>query len=819
MRIRTLLLACIGAVGSLALAAASFRAVDAAMERQTVFEAAAAGAKLQRYLVLSEDVALERAMMTTLFSRPGPIELESVPMITAAGARTREAWTAANPGDRDPALTRARTAAERARDAVLASLEHVGAERPAEAMETFVAAVSAAQEAANRSADGVEREVGRLHAALGRLAGIARLSQNLRDAAGMRSNQLSLAWAGVGSMPRRLEEIDELSGRIEAIWERMELAIGQLEGVPGLVAARDRTERTLLTEGETLYRLANRALRDGSPAPMSVPEFRAWTVPMLKNGLLVRNAALASMRAQAASLQTAATVRQNIAIVAAIAALATTLGAMAVVMRRVAEPLTALTSAMVRLAEGDAETAIPGVHRLDELGAMARAVEVFKSSESKISWMALHDPLTRLPNRTQLRRHLQAALQGGGPAVLLLLDLDRFKNVNDMLGHAAGDMLLQAVAVRLQRCVRDSDLVARLGGDEFAILLAGWTDMVSAGVLSQRLVDEIAAPFDVGGHRMMIGTSVGVAVAEPGMDEGDLTRNADQALYAAKAQGRGTFRFHDPEMEQEQRRRRTLEAELRVAVTENSLTVHYQPIVDLGSNRIVAMEALLRWVHPTLGAVSPGDFIPIAEETGLIRQLGAHVLRTACAVAATWPSDVRLAINLSPVQFHAGDLANSVAQALAAAGLAGSRLTLEITEQVLLLRDDSTHLQLRRLREMGARICLDDFGVGYSSLSYLQAFPFESIKIDQSFVRDLSRRESARAIVRAIAGLGGTLGMSTTAEGVETAEQLAAVRLFGCTEAQGFLFSRAVPAGEVQGLFARQGTAAWPRRLAAVIAG
>ena len=808
MRIRTLLLACIGAVGSLAMSAASFRAVDAAMERQTVFEAAAAGAKLERYLLVSEDVALERATVTTLFSKPGPIEPADFLSIAEAQARAQRAWVAANPGDRNPALARAQAAIESARDAVFASLVHPAAERPLAAMQGFVAAVSHAQELANLAADGVEREVGRLHAALGRLAGIARLSQNLREAAGMRSNQLSLAWTGVDGTPQRFEEIDELSGRIGAIWERMEQVIGQLEGVPGLASAHDRTERTLLTEGEAVYRQTNAALRQGTATPLSVPAFRAWTVPMLANGLLVRNAALVSMRSQAASLEQAATVRRNIAIVAAMAALTTMLGAMAVVMRRVAEPLTELTSAMVRLAEGDVETAVPGVGRPDELGAMARAVEVFKSSESKISWLALHDPLTRLPNRTQLRRRMQAALQAGGPAVLLLLDLDRFKDVNDMLGHAAGDMLLQAVAGRLQRCVRDSDLVARLGGDEFAILLADRTDPVSAGVLSQRLVDEIAAPFNVGGHRMMIGTSVGVAVASPGMDDGALARNADQALYAAKAQGRGTFRFHDPEMEQVQKRRRELETELRLAIAAKTLTVHYQPIVDLGSNRIVAMEGLLRWTHPTLGVVSPGDFIPIAEETGLIRQLGSHVLRTACAVAATWPSDVRLAINLSPVQFQAGDLADLVAQALAAAGLAGSRLTLEITEQVLLHRDDSTHLQLRRLRELGARICLDDFGVGYSSLSYLQAFPFESIKIDQSFVRDLARRDSARAIVRAIAGLGETLGMSTTAEGVETAEQLAAVRLFGCTEAQGFLFSRAVPAGEVQALFARQWTEA-----------
>ena len=816
MRIRTLLLACIGAVGSLAVAAASFRAADAAMERQTLFEAAAEAVSLERYLVLSEEVALERATMTTLFSRPGPIESADFQLVADTRARTHDAWFAADPGN-DPALARARATMTTARDMVFASLTHPAAERPVATMQAFVAAVSSAQAAANRAADGVERKVGRLHAALGRLAGIARLSQNLREAEGMRSSQLSMALTGGDEMPRRFEEIDELSGRIDAIWERMDLAIGQLEGVPAVAAARDKTERTLLAEGESLYRATNRALRNGTPPPFSVADFRAWTMPMLANGLLVRNAALATLHAQAASLEAAAAVRRNIAIVAAMAALTTTLGAMAVVMRRVAEPLTALTSAMVRLAEGDVLTAVPGVTRLDELGAMARAVEVFKSSESKISWMALHDPLTRLPNRTQLRRRLQTALQGGAPAVLLLLDLDRFKDINDMLGHAAGDMLLQAVARRLQRCVRDSDLVARLGGDEFAILLADRPDPVSAGVLSQRLVDEIATPFDVGGHRMVIGTSVGVAVAGAGMDEGDLTRNADQALYAAKAQGRGTFRFHDPEMEQGLKRRREVELELRVAIEEKSLTVHYQPIVDLASNRILAMEGLLRWTHPRLGAVSPGEFIPIAEETGLIRQLGAHVLRTACAEAATWPSEVRLAINLSPVQFQGGDLADVVAQALATGGLAGSRLTLEITEQVLLHRDDSTHLQLRRLRELGARIALDDFGVGYSSLSYLQAFPFESIKIDQSFVRDLARRESARAIVRAIAGLGATLGMSTTAEGVETAEQLAAVRLFGCTEAQGFLFSRAVAAGDVAGLFARQSTEGWPRRTAEVL--
>ena len=626
----------------------------------------------------------------------------------------------------------------------------------------------------------------------------------------MRSNQISLALAGVAGPAGRYSAVDELGGRILAISERMDLAIGQLADVPTLDAARDETRRTLLSEGESVYRRTNQALRDGAAPPLSLVDYRAWTVPMLAKGLLVRNAAFAEVRSQAADLGVTATRRRTIAIGVAVLAVVAAVGAVTILLVWVAQPLNALTSAMVTLAEGDTSIAVPGVGRHDELGAMARAVEVFKSSESKISWMALHDGLTRLPNRVQLRRRLDGVLATGERPALLMLDLDRFKGVNDTLGHGAGDMLLAAVAVRLRGCVRECDVVARLGGDEFAVLMAGPAQPGDAGVLAQRLVDAIGSPFEIEGHQVRIGTSIGVVIAGEGASSEALARNADQALYEAKAQGRGTFSFHDPEMDRKLQRTRELEADLREAVAAQALLVFYQPIVDLVSHRIIGMEALLRWEHPTRGAVPPSEFVRLAEETGLIRPLGAFVLRTACAAATGWPEEVGLAVNLSPVQFQAGDLADVVAHALATAGLAGSRLTLEITEHVLLHEDDATHAQLGRLRGLGAKICLDDFGMGYSSLSYLQAFPFDAIKIDQSFVRDLERRERARAIVRAIASLGATLGLPTTAEGVQSWEQLEAVRAFGCTSAQGYLFSEARPAGEVLAVLAAQDLAGWP---------
>ena len=387
---------------------------------------------------------------------------------------------------------------------------------------------------------------------------------------------------------------------------------------------------------------------------------------------------------------------------------------------------------------------------------------------------------------------------------VLCLDLDRFKPVNDTLGHPVGDALLRAVAARLLACVREGDTAARLGGDEFAVLQAGAGQPEAAGALARRLVEALSAPYEVLGHQVVVGASVGVALAPgDGRDPDELLKRADMALYRAKADGRGTFRSFEPGMDARLQARRLLELDLRKALAAGELELHYQPLVDLRTGAVSALEALLRWRHPARGLVPPGEFVPLAEEIGLIVPVGGWVLRRACADAAGWPGGVRVAVNLSAAQFRGRELVAAVVGALAAAGLAPARLELEITETVLLRDGEATLATLRELRALGVRIAMDDFGTGYSSLGYLRSFPFDKIKIDRCFVRDLGASADCEAIVRAVTGLGGSLGIATTAEGVETEEQLERLRAEGCDEAQGFHLGRPMPAADVRALLDR----------------
>ena len=429
-----------------------------------------------------------------------------------------------------------------------------------------------------------------------------------------------------------------------------------------------------------------------------------------------------------------------------------------------------------------------------------------RRSREQLSHMACHDALTGLPNRVKFREHMEHTLlrarrDGGGVAVLYL-DLDGFKSVNDTLGHPVGDDLLRAVATRLRSCTRETDLVARLGGDEFAIVQADAYQPVEATTLSERLVQALQEPFDLQGQQVVIGTSIGIALAGEGTTADDLLRSADIALYRAKAGGRGTWRFFETEMDAEMQTRRTLEADLRRAVAEEQFEVFYQPLIEASTRTLTGFEALLRWNHPERGMVSPAEFIPLAEEIGLIRVLGAWVLTRACRDAVTWPKHVKVAVNLSPIQFLKGNLVLEVEQALESAGLAAGRLELEITETVLLQDNDATLSILHRLRGLGARISMDDFGTGYSSLSYLRRFPFDKIKIDQSFVRNFGAEKGSVEIIRAVVGLGQALSMEVLAEGVETAEQLKMLQAEGCTELQGYLFSRPKPLKDVPGIIA-----------------
>jgi diguanylate cyclase (GGDEF)-like protein len=424
-------------------------------------------------------------------------------------------------------------------------------------------------------------------------------------------------------------------------------------------------------------------------------------------------------------------------------------------------------------------------------------------NEAKISHMAQHDALTDLPNRMLLSERLEQALKGarrGENVAVLCLDLDRFKEVNDTLGHSVGDALLKTVAERLRSTVRPSDAVARVGGDEFVVLQISAYPAHEAAVLASRLIEVISAPYELNGHQAVIGTSVGIAVApDDGANPETFLAHADMALYRAKEDGRGTFCFYEQEMNARAHARRDLERDLRLALANGDFELYYQPLVNLERNEVSGFEALLRWRHPQRGMVSPGDFIPLAEETGLIVPIGEWALREACAEAATWPGHIKIAVNLSPVQFKIRKLVDMVFNALAAAGLDARRLELEITESVLLQDSEATRVTLRQLHDLGVRIAMDDFGTGYSSLNYLQRFPFDTIKIDRCFIANLSTGdESSLAIVRAIGSLGRALGLAVTAEGVETQQQLEMVRLEGCTEMQGYIFSAAKPASEIR---------------------
>ena len=424
-----------------------------------------------------------------------------------------------------------------------------------------------------------------------------------------------------------------------------------------------------------------------------------------------------------------------------------------------------------------------------------------RQAEAQIMHMARHDALTDLPNRVLFRERIEQGLSRGERLAILFVDLDRFKTVNDTLGHPIGDKLLCAVTKRLQMAVRGSDTVARLGGDEFAIVQFG-AKPTDATELAARVIEALSQPFEVLGNQVVIGASVGIAIAPTdGKEPDQLLRNSDMALYRAKSSGRGTYHFFQPEMDAEMQARHALEVDLRKAMLTGEFEIHYQPIVDVASEKITGFEALARWNHPQRGLIAPDEFIPLAEEIGLIIPLGEWVLRQACRDAATWPGKLTVAVNLSAVQFRNSALALSVVSALSASGLNAKRLVLEITETVLLQQHDRGVLSLlHQIRDLGVKISMDDFGTGYSSLSYLRSFPFDKIKIDRSFIQELGKKDDCTAIIRAVTRLGGNLGMVTIAEGVETEEQLEILRAEGCDQVQGFLFSPARPAREIMNM-------------------
>ena len=474
---------------------------------------------------------------------------------------------------------------------------------------------------------------------------------------------------------------------------------------------------------------------------------------------------------------------------------------------RITQPLARLDEAAGRLASG--EHVQVRVRGEDELARLANSfnemVGKIAEREQRITQLAFNDTLTGLPNRTmfqqQLDHHFRAASGSGALFALHCLDLDQFKVINDTLGHPAGDALLVETGRRVQHAAR-GHFVARLGGDEFVVLQTVGDDRDAIDRLARDILAAITEPVIIDGNEFAPSTSIGIAIApQDGDNGGALLRSADLALYRAKEAGRGTYAFFEESLNERAQQRRQLEADLRLALERDQFELVYQPLFDLEHNRICSFEALLRWRHPKSGLVSPADFVPVAEDTGLIVPLGAWVIREACSRAAKWPEHVRVAVNVSAVQFHRGQLNESILRALADSGLAPNRLEVEITESIFLEGGEATLRLLHALRSLGVRIALDDFGTGYSSLSYLQSFPFDKLKIDRSFIQNLLTRDGATAIVHAITELANALGIETTAEGVEETAQLMELRAHGCSSVQGYLFAEPMAASEVEQLF------------------
>lgn len=430
-----------------------------------------------------------------------------------------------------------------------------------------------------------------------------------------------------------------------------------------------------------------------------------------------------------------------------------------------------------------------------------------RRAREKLVYLATHDALTGLANRhvflEQVGCAVGIAARGGADVALLCLDLDGFKAINDTLGHLVGDATLREIGERLSSCASDGQTVARTGGDEFTLIQIG-VGAEGASKLAHQIAKVMSEPFFVAGQSLSIGASIGIALAPRDARNPDqLFRNADLALYRAKREDPGTHRFFEQAMDEQLQARQALKVDLGGALSRNELELVFQPYIELKSERICGFEALLRWRHPDLGLILPADFIPVSEETGLIVAIGEWVLEQACFEASRWPLNIKIAVNLSPLQFKRRSLPGCVATALASSGLEPHRLEVEITESVL-LQDSETNLKLlQELKGLGVEIALDDFGVGYSSLSYLRMFPFDKIKIDRCFIADLPDHDGSLAIVRAVLALGKSLKMTTTAEGVETARQMQALRREGCTQAQGFLFSRPIPASVVLDLIGK----------------
>jgi diguanylate cyclase (GGDEF)-like protein len=643
------------------------------------------------------------------------------------------------------------------------------------------------------------------------------------------NHDLSVAMRLSGSVVK-LEEINNALYRLTTLQASNAVNLNVTDRIGGLVATTTAVidyldgqahDISMNAERDAILRVTSdlRVYRDaievfGSMLEIDFPSAVEFFRPFDKNaaGVLqqiddIADGAVKDARSRAAvSAHLADGIRMTL-VAASVTGSLLLFGTAALLTRATVRSVKQIASATERVALGNVAVDIDALARGDELGTIVRSLAVFQANVSQIAFLAHHDPLTRLPNRVLFHDRMEQALaqvDRGVRFAVLCLDLDRFKLVNDTLGHPVGDSLLRQVAERLKACVREGDTVARLGGDEFAIVLLDLNDPAEVDALGARIIEAVGSGFNIDGHQINVGTSIGMALSPAdGSIADELLKKADTALYGAKTSGRGTACFYEEEMNTALQLRRETEVGLCRAIAEQEFELHFQPLVDAHSRRLTSFEALVRWQHPERGLVFPDAFVPVAESSGLIGAIGQWVLRKACMEAATWPRDVAVAVNLSPSQFKDKNLVNYVRAALADSGLAADRLELEITESVLLHDSSVIVAILNEIKLLGVKISMDDFGTGYSSLSYLRSFPFDKVKIDRSFVKDLPRDKNSMAIVHAIVGLGETFGMTVTAEGVETDEQAAQLAMANCTHLQGYLFSKPIAAGELPALMQR----------------
>ena len=935
MRLRTVFLFCFAAACLPAVGWSAWIAVRAQSAWADAAAAVRTAEAMGHALYLIEALSIERGALQerALSERAGAEDLAEIASRNDAllGRAERSLRAAGLP---DEAVTQAREVLAALRARVAEAVRHPLAERDPGLVPAITTQLFKRLDAVEGAMALAERAAARANASVGALVAVGSLAAEMRAAAGRRSQYLSGWMGGRALTPAQLDEAMHMTGQVQHAWDRLQRQVLIVGNPPGLAAAVAATRDGFFRDVEPRYREFVAIARAGGERPMPLPEWRPWTVGVIRGTLAARDAAITEAVEHGEALAADAQARLAAAAAATLGLLVLAGGAVLVLLRRLVLPVQRLTAAVTRLAAGDVAAEVPERGRGCEIGAMAAAIEVFRgnavelrrtnlrfdaalghmsqglamydaeerlvvanarlcevvglppgslragmtyrevlgvgvsaghfpgltldevyaerrrvglangesvsfeevrgersvavssrpmssggwlltledvterrANEARIAHMAHHDALTGLPNRVLFRARLDEALararRGGGGFAVLYLDLDRFKAVNDTLGHPVGDALLRAVTGRLRAELREADTAARLGGDEFAVLQAAMDQPLDATSLAQRLIEALAAPYEVEGQHVEIGVSVGIVVASGEGDTADaLLKNADLALYRAKADGRGTWRFFEPEMNAHMQARRLMELDLRRALSAEQFELHYQPLVDLGTLRVTGFEALLRWRHPERGLVSPAEFIPLAEEIGLIGPIGEWVLRRACAEAARWPEGVKVAVNLSAVQLRAGGgLADTVAAVLRASGLPAARLELEITETAMLQDTEETLATLHRVGTLGVSIAMDDFGTGYSSLSHLRRFPFDKVKIDQSFVRGLGHAGGdCAAIVRAVMGLCASLGIAVTAEGVETEEQLEWLAAEGRAEGQGYLFSRPVPAEAIPGL-------------------